>query len=305
MLQELYNDWGIPWERNANGWLNTRCPFCGDTGLHLGSAPTSLYFHCWRCGWHPAIETLSQLTHQSPKEVGQILAHYHLQFGVIAKSKQEEPQVSIQPFKFPNPTSPLGAREKHYLSNRGFDPDKIERQWQIFATGPISLLDNINYKQRILIPIHWDLKTVSFQARDITGKSELRYIACPKPREIIHHKNIVYGDQSYWAISRVGIVVEGVTDVWKLGPAACATFGIEYKMEQVLAIANAMDRIFVIFDNEIQAQKQARKLAAQLKGLGKEVFIERITDKDPGCMNQDDADHLVCQLIGKQKRKGL
>jgi hypothetical protein len=51
----------------------------------------------------------------------------------------------------------------------------------------------------------------------------------------------------------------------------------------------------ILFDEEPQAQKQARKLAVKLKTLGKEVTIEKI-EGDPGGMNQADADLLVKEL---------
>ena len=92
------------------------------------------------------------------------------------------------------------------------------------------------------------------------------------------------------------IVVEGVVDVWKLGTSAVATFGTSFTMRQVLALAKIHDRFFIVYDNEPQAQQQARKLAVKLKALGKKAFIETV-DTDPGDMKIEDARHFIKTLL--------
>src|SRR5690606_35506657 len=124
-------------------------------------------------------------------------------------------------------------------------------------------------------------------------------LACPMKREKVHHKNILYGKQEDWYKYPALIVVEGVTDVWQFGTAAVATFGIEFKMEQVQQLSKAHDRFFILYDSETQAQEKARQLAVRLKALGKKEFIETLKGGDPADMKQDDADHLVKQFMRK------
>jgi hypothetical protein len=300
MLQPLFDDWRIPYQAQQNGWLNLTCPFCGDTGMHLGSSPTSVYFHCWRCGWHPTNETLSLVLGVEANTIPQLLKQYHIyNNGRATRAKETDKVIAIHPFKLPSGTGPLGKYHKRYLVSRHFDPDRIEREWGIQGTGPVSSLDHIDYKLRIIIPIIWGGATVSFQGRDITDRSDTRYMACPKDREKVPHQKILYGNEEYWGRNRTGIVTEGVTDVWRLGPSACATFGMDVGLEQVMAIAQRLDRIFIVFDNELEAQRNARKLSTKLKMLGKEVYIQTIKAKDPGKMKQRDADALVRDLLGR------
>jgi hypothetical protein len=130
----------------------------------------------------------------------------------------------------------------------------------------------------------------------VTGKSDRKYLACPTDREVKHHKHILYGRQECW--KGTGIIVEGVTDVWRLGPTACAVYGIQYRQEQVLEIAKRFKRVAIVFDAESQAQAQARKLAVELRpALGTEPVVVNLGSADPGSMSQDDADHLVRELI--------
>ena len=214
-----------------------------------------------------------------------------------------EPTVSIYPFKFPQSTGNLNKIGAGYLRRRKFNPAKLKKKWGLRQTGPMSFLKEgdrtINYSNRILIPIKWNGEIVSFQTRDISERSDRKYLACPIKREKIHHKNILYGKQERWERAKALIIVEGVTDVWRLGHYSVATFGTAFKMEQVLELAKANDKFFIIFDDEPQAQKQARKLAVKLKTLGKKAYIKTVKG-DPGGMKQEDANHLVRQLLGRR-----
>ena len=298
-VERLLRDYNVPiatsGKHSTEGWVNVHCPFCkGSKGYHLGIRDDGRAAHCWRCGTHPVVETLSHLLGLPERQVRALFRQYRARLTSVRR--QEAPKVSIFPLKYPEPNAPLTAQYKAYIEKRGFDADEIERVWDVRQTGPISTLDGISYSHRILIPIKWGGEIVSFQARDITNKSDRKYMACPKRREKIHHKNIVYCDESVWRDSRGVIVVEGVTDVWRLGKHAVATFGIEFKMEQVLNLARLHDTFHIVFDDEPQAQKQARKLATKLRALGKQASVHQV-EGDPGSMSQQDARHLVRTLL--------
>jgi DNA primase len=300
----LLQDYGIPYVTESDhhhasaGWINIHCPFCtGSKNFHLG---INLYqptiSHCWRCGSHSTASTLARILNQPVEKMKQLIQEYAGPTGTIRK-KAREPRVNIFPIKFPQPYfKHLNEAGKKYLEGRGFNPEKLERKWKLKQTGPVSFLDKIPYGNRIIIPIRWGGELVSFQTRDITGKAEQRYLACPMKREVIHHKHIVYGKEEKWNKHSALIVVEGVVDVWKLGSSAVATFGTAFTMEQVLALAKIHDRFFIVYDNEPQAQQQARKLAVKLKALGKKVFIETV-DTDPGDMKIEDARHFAKTLL--------
>ena len=180
------------------------------------------------------------------------------------------------------------------MSDRGFDPDYLEKKYSLLGTGPISSLDKINYKFRIVAPIFWGDKQVSFQGRDITDRHKLKYITCPKDRELVFHKDILY--MPWLLLHDLGICVEGITDVWRLGTPAFATFGIEYTRIQVRLISRLYKRVAVVFDDEAQAVIQANKLVGELKFRGVDAWRVSI-DGDPGGMSQTDADYLIKTII--------
>jgi DNA primase len=109
------------------------------------------------------------------------------------------------------------------------------------------------------------------------------------------HKHILYGKQSEWKDTI--IIVEGITDVWRFGSAACACFGIKYTSQQLRFIAKNFTKVAVCFDGgELQAATQANRLIAELQFRGVEAFRVDITG-DPGSMKQSEADYLVKQLL--------
>jgi hypothetical protein len=293
---QLYQDFSVPFvteghKHSRTGWVNVECPWCeGNPGYHLGYELSSDHYYCWRCGWHPITPTVARLINKSEREVGKLIKEYGLRIHPIQKEELKPKKEHI----LPTGVMPLQSKHIEYLEARGFDYTRISKIWNIMGTGPVSRLDNIDFKHRIIIPIIWDGQEVSFTSRDVTGKTDLRYITCPKDRELIHHKHILYGRQEYW--KETGILVEGPTDVWRMGTSSCATFGIKFTPFQVRALSSNFRRIAVCFDDDPQASIQTNKIVAELKFRGVDSFRVDIKG-DPGSMKQEDADYLVKQLI--------
>jgi len=299
-ILELYKDYHITYaspedKHYREGWVNIECPFCyGNPGYHLGYNMDSNHFHCWRCGGKFTDQVLSKILNVSNTEAEAIINKYGGQTRKIFTERSA--RVNLHPFKYPSGDLRLTRAHTRYLEQRGFDPDELVAQWDITGTGPLSFLDKTNYSKRIIAPIRWDNRIVSFQARDITGKHSKKYLACPKAREIVEHQSILYGNQSQW--QRRGICVEGITDVWRLGPHSFATFGIDYTHKQVRAMKTHFDEIIVVFDPDPQAREQAKKLAHRLKntfGIKAHAYLE--LDMDPGDLSPVDAAHLVRQIL--------
>lgn len=295
-IEQLYRDFNIPYATDGHkhcrdGWVNTPCPFCtGNPGLHLGYDTIGDKFVCWRCGGKFTPYVIKALLNVDIHVANEIIKQYG---GSYFKTPKKKRKIRTKAFKLP-PNTELKSNHKKYLIKRGFDPDKLVNDWNIKGTGVSSLLGNMNFKHRIIIPFIWDNKIVTFDSRDITDKSSSKYIACEEKRELIGRKRILYGSQKDW--KDTGICVEGPTDVWRLGKYSFATSGIKYTPTQVRIIAKTFKRVFIIFDNEHQAQQQALKLAADLKFRGVKTAIINI-EGDPGSMNQKEANYLVKQLI--------
>lgn len=292
-IVQLFEDYNIPHVTEgvncSPGWVNICCPFCpDDPSEHCGIHLETNHVNCWRCGAHPLSLTISLLLNTTEHQARQIIKQY----GKTTHFPSTEPVVKIgtKRHQLPSGCTPLMDNHRLYLEHRLFDPDQLVHDWNLLGTGPISRLDNIDFKHRIIIPILWDGRQVSFQSRDITNKSTLRYITCPEDRELVHHKHILGGRQDKW--TKTGIVVEGWFDVFRFGLTSCCTFGIKYTKEQLWVIDQTFDRVAVCFDDEPQAVEQANRLVKELVFRGHDAWRVPIVG-DPGGMKQEDANHLI------------
>jgi len=154
-----------------------------------------------------------------------------------------------------------------YLIKRGFDPVITEKLWGVKG---ISLSSRLAW--RLWIPIYYRGELVSWTTRDINDNSGLRYISASKDEEKIPHKNLLYGeDLAHHAI----IIHEGPLDAWKTGPGGVAIMGLLWTPAQFQKMIQYPVRV-VCFDNEIEAQKRADKLANELKCYPGETHIIQI-----------------------------
>lgn len=306
-IERLYQDFSLDYKTLGEhkhvrkGFINIECPFCsGNPGYHLSYNITQNYYVCWRCGWHPVPLVISTILDVPLGQAYEVIKQYG-DIPYVTKKKAPK-KFNTKPFKLPSNIMALQPQHKKYLEKRGFDPDRLTYEWDLMGTLAHAKVEYLDYSYRIIIPYIWDDRLVTFDARDFTGKSKLKYYACELEREIIPHKNILYGRQDQWKSDRL-IIVEGPTDVWRLGPEnAGATSGIEFTREQVRYISKRFKRTPVLFDGrsatskEKQSRKQADELVAELKFRGVDAFRVDI-DGDPGDMEQSEADYLVKQLL--------
>ena len=274
------------------GWVNISCPFChGHAGYHGGFNISKGYYNCHRCGAHPLTKVIVVLTGANYNIAKDIIKKYSL---ISTAVSQQESKINIlSQIVFPSDTQPLTSRAKKYLTSRNYDPDKLAQTWGLLSTGHTGF-----YKHRILAPIYQQ-QLVSYQCRDITGKHPQKYLACHQEEEIISHQHCIYGIDL--ATNRRCIVVEGVTDVWRLGPGAIATFGISFTKQQAKLIAMNFNKIFIMFDSESQAQEKAEELGF-LVGSAFNNPVEVInlpflvSEIDPGNLPQNIANDIMKEI---------
>ena len=301
-ISNLYLDYNIEeapdgHKHQRENWINCACPFCsGDAGYHLGYNEDQNYFFCWRCGHHHIIETLSLLTKLGKSEARNLSRQYRIRSGSGQQTRpaSTNTKINIKPFKMPSSIITLNKAHRRYLEKRNFNPDRLIEEWNVQGTSPMSMLDGIQYKYRILVPIYWKGEIVSFQTRDYTNRQEKKYLACPQKRETVHHKHLIYGNEKLWGDT--GICVEGVFDVWRLGGNAFSTLGIGYTSEQVRIISQTFKKVIIIFDPEKQARNQAKKLQEELQFRGIQAINYTKLETDPADLSQDDANHLLKEL---------
>lgn len=284
------------------GWANVNCPFCTQgkrpyrLGINLGDSRCS----CWQCGGKHIVQVIRALAKCNQDEAKRIHNQYR---GHSAPLRETTVKVKVRSqCRLPVGAEPLKFIHDDYLIDRNFDPELLEKTYGLMGTGRRGYIrmpdgSEMDYKYRLIAPIYFENKLVSFQGRDITGQSKLRYKACPSELEAIDHKNILYGYDLVEGDSC--LVVEGITDEWRMGPDSVATFGTGYKAEQVALLVKRFRRVFLLFDPEPAAQETAEELAWILEMKGREGIIVDLNlppDIDPGKFRQDDANHYMREM---------
>lgn len=257
------------------GWVNIRCPFCGDKSNHGGFNLSSGRYKCWRCGSHSPHDVLKELT-------GSII-----KFSISTHLLPKKQSAVIEPKEYermPGVDEPKNCH-REYLINRGFDLTMMKDLYKIKFT----IHTPQKYQWRIMIPIFSaEGEYLSFQGRDVTGQQHLRYV----DEADFDNKSTLYGE---WLIDDYEnvLVVEGVFDAWKLGVGSVATYGIAFTMDQVLLLSKYRN-VFVMFDNERTAQQQADKLCKELQliGVNAKKVAGPVRYKDPGAMPANRAREL-------------
>lgn len=294
---EFLKDFNIPYSlthhHRSIGWVMLQnCPFCGSNNFHLGVNLEHGGVNCWICGKHTQLNLVKNLPNCVEHHPYKILKEYFSkdQFADLVFTKRIKVK-TIAPCKFPAGTEEIQQRHKDYLLNRNFDPNLIVKNWNIKGTGIIG-----DYRFRIIVPITYQNIMVSYTARDITNKAAIRYKTCRRTEETKPHKHCLYGLEKV-KNNRV-VVVEGVTDVWRLGFGAVATLGITWTIEQAVQLLK-MKTVFILYDSQPKAQEQADKLAYLLAPNIKNTEILELQlseGKDPADLSQNDATILMRDL---------
>lgn len=257
-------------KNTSDGWINIRCPMCDDTSNHGGFCTTwdHIYYKCWKCGKHSIYKVLEKIIGKS--DIKKSLLQYSTEKEV---KSSETPQYQNSTIELPG-NKEVVKRAKQYLTQRNFTPFVYYlNKYDLRFTKHLG-----DYKFRIIIPIYYNSKIVSYTSRDYTGKQDLRYKTCSKEKEIINHKSILYNIDN--CKSNKIIVCEGILDAMKIGNNCCSTFGTNYTTEQVKLLTR-YDKVFVLFDNEIKAQTAADNLCTDISifgGFAENVRLKNVND---------------------------
>jgi len=280
----FFHTYGIQyWTDGPNcqeGWINITCPMtkCNDTTNHMGINPYNGYAHCWICGGHNLQNVIMKLLNITYYEASKIILEFEGRFQAVQRLNKKVPLAT----KVILPGEAFGNRHKKYLIKRNFDPEYLEKKYQLRGTDITG-----EWKFRIIIPLIFRERLVSFIGRDITGQSEIRYKNLSKEKSIIDPKECLY-DLDNCKKNYVG-VVEGIFDKWRMGKNWVATFGTSLTQGQIKLLSK-FEKVFIMFDSEEEAQTKAKRLGSLLSSLGSKVEIIDIeTGDDPANLTDEEA----------------
>lgn len=217
------------------------CPFCNDTRFRcyinhrygtddeLGR-PQTFLATCFNAGCPLSLK--NSTTYQQLEEM--LTGHKLFELRKAAIQEGKEIDVSKIRANWPGEVTRLDKLPSNheaviYLAGRGFDPAKIGRFYNVHWC---TKSDRFICQDRLIIPIYHRKKMVGWQARaayDCDWKQSYvpKYYTAPgTPRRQILYN---FGNAVYY---QTGVIVEGVTDVWRVGPQAVCTLGATMTMQQ-------------------------------------------------------------------------
>lgn len=290
-IEQLLDMYGIPYAQRGDrhwrhGWANIRCPYCCSDSYKLGIGVDQLGGYCWSCGNKSAWEAIKKVCPRVRTE--------HLK--EVWKNKKRLPGKPVRDrgTLVEPQTRPLTADHKEYLLGRGFDPEALESLWGL-RTMDSQWIGKQKFDGEIYIPIDMFGKQMAWQVRHTEAEARNRYRAPPDKFTNCPIKETLYG----WdKTSHTVIVVEGVTDVWRVGPGAVATYGTSFTEEQV-ALLGMKSRRLICYDNEPLAQAKADALAEALGAFpGQTMVLELETGSDPGDAAEHELEDLRRTYLG-------
>ena len=273
------------------GWINVPCPFCtGNAGYHLGFEASSkgTGFVCFRCGGHGGVITISRLARVVPKKAADLIEQYGGRAFVANVKAKREWQLS-QDIQLPMGTGPLNDAAKRYLEDRGFDPDRLAKEFDLMSTGPVG-----THRLRIVIPVQYQGFNVSYTCRSYVG-SETRYLACAEDKELIPAKDILYNIDSVSSKKSIA-VTEGCPNVWRLGAGSVATFGTKVTPSQLKFLVQ-FKRVVLIRDMDEAGLQAWTDLSCRLQAFGVDTVMPDLDVPDAALLDEREAKYMMKQLL--------
>lgn len=270
-FEKLFTDYKIEFNNRVNkGWTNVHCPYCEEISgtFHGGFNNAGNYYHCWKCGGHDFRQTLSLVTNIPKNQIELLIKQYQGNISILNHLNKRKSLFT----KLELPTDTLTVAERKYLKSRNFNPAFLNQKYKIVGGGITG-----KWKFRIIIPLILNGQVVSWTGRSILSDKQQKKLNIPRyknlsiKQSVINPKSVLYNLDN--CKERVAVLTEGAFDVIRLGDGFFCSFGTELDQSQISLIKERFDKIFIMFDNEPEAQVKARKYGMQIASIGVDVEI--------------------------------
>lgn len=226
------------------------------------------YYHCWKCGGHDFKQTLSLVTNIPKNQIDELIEQYAGRNVVLNKLNKRQAKA----IKLTLPTETLIPMEREYLRRRNFNPKYLHEKYKIVGGGLTG-----KWKYRIIIPLILNGKIVSWTGRSILSLAKQKELNIPRYKNlsieesVIDPKSVLYNLDN--CKKEVAVLTEGAFDVMRMGDDFFCSFGTELKQSQIAMIKTRFKKVFIMFDNEKEAQEKARKFGLQISSIGVDVEL--------------------------------
>ena len=278
-------DFHLEGEKNVTkGWVNIQCPFpgCSDPSWHLGINLDSLLINCYVCGTKGSVEkVIQEIERCSFNQAQKIIKEYSSEEEIRIRKPLFRSEKEVEQCILPDIDKTFHRKHYEYLKSRSFNADYIIKKYNLMSVYNIG-----RYKFRIIIPYYYHSKLICFNTRDITDKASLRYQFCDIENSVIEVKHTFYNIDS---ITDACIIVEGPSDVWRIGDGCIAVSGKHFTQEQLLMLREKeIKKALVLYDADDVEERIGEKLANNLTGIIPWVEQVELDSGDPGDLSLDE-----------------
>lgn len=279
----------------GSGCVGIVCPFCGDQSNHCGIFIRKNLFKCWVCGEKGSIVKLIREIKGISFRQSEIIISGYLQESSLALFKDSTPasansvRCNRQSIIYPSPIQEsIPDPHRRYLLSRNFDPDLLTKKYGLKFTYNTGV-----YRFRIIAPIFVGGKAVSWIAADVVRKgSSPPYLKCPLEMSILSANDCLYNIDS---VDSVAILVEGITDVWRIGDGCVASMTKSINSSQIQQLLNrGVQKVVVMFDSD--ALDMAKVAAGKLQGFFSVDIIE-LSEGDPADLSFSEVMDLRAEIF--------
>jgi DNA primase len=253
--------------------ISISCPFCGDHEYsgnnHLGIKMDTKVWNCWICSARGSLIKLAMRLEGC--DYNDAIEHLRPFMNIDPSTLQDNDSEVRQPTRkveLPGVATLLDSHH-NYLEGRNFDPEYIFRKYKLNCVGPIG-----RWRHSLIIPYFNNGRIITFSGADITGTSDTKYRYLSNEQSVNPIGKTLYNIDN--AID-TALVVEGVTDVWRVGDGAVALGRKKYTTWQIKRLSK-FKRVFIMLDSD--AHEMAEELAHDL-GMFTEVVLYELDEGDP------------------------
>lgn len=266
--------------------VNIKCVFCGESRFHLVVHKRKPFCSCWVCKtYKPTVELVRMLAKCSWDEARELV------FGRKAASiftrdfdetyERTQPRVCELPkFTYPiakNKKDPLLYSARSYLTER-MVPLEISSEYNLHygAYG--------DQAYRVIFPMYFGGKLVTYTGRDFTGRSSIRYKACPMENSVMLTTDILYGIDSFEG--KKAIIVEGPVDKVVLQDNNVLGVNTDKLSPKQKKLLNSLelDELIIILDR--QAYENGLEIAEYFRPIIQKIKVVKLPKKDPGILGK-------------------
>ena len=300
----------VPWKEEGGEQYRMNCPCCGDLRARLyvhhawgldgkHKYPTSKLVVCHNEQCHsnradPRVNPREYLRSRLRPYFSDVKRGI-IRLDAPTKSRRERARVEKIPFPAlewvtPVHELPVDHIGRTYLESRKFDVMKLFSEYGVVYINQYPVkMNNKDYSWLagwLAYPVFNSVGSMdAWQARVLepTPGFHMKYFNCPGWKK----SESLYGINEARAHSTV-LLVEGVTDVWRVGDKAVCTFGKNLSHKQLELVVDNWDSVGIMYDAD--ATKDIKKASALLRRRVSNVFTVSLPD------GRDPADCTVSQI---------